>query len=73
MLERAREHLLEDVLGIVGAQSESLTDDRIHVAGEAVDELTPGLLVARAAAGDEPGVGERSDHVWKITTPLPVE
>src|SRR6266566_340947 len=47
------EDLLEDVLGVLVAQTEALARDRVHVAGEAFDEGSPRLLVAATAAGDE--------------------
>jgi hypothetical protein len=51
-----REHLLEDVVGVVLGQPEALDADREHVAGEPLDELVPGLRVALAAARDQLGV-----------------
>ena len=50
---RAREDLLEDVLRVGLRQSERLDRDRVDVAGEALDELTPRVVVPLAAAGDE--------------------
>ena len=44
LLVRAREHFLEDVLGVVLWQAKPLDDDRVDVAREAVDELAPGVL-----------------------------
>ena len=38
-------------------QAERLDRDRVHVAGEAIDELAPRVVVSRAAAGDELCVG----------------
>src|SRR5947208_15568853 len=45
--------LLEDVFGIVLAESEPLRRDRVDIPREALDERCPGFLVAVAAAGDE--------------------
>src|SRR5919204_4653858 len=67
MLVGACEDFLEDILGVVGAQAETLPDDRVDVAGEAVDELAPRRLVACAAPSNEPGIGQRSEHARKIT------
>ena len=41
MLVRAREHLLEDVLGVAGAQGIDAARDRVHVPREAIDQLAP--------------------------------
>ena len=57
MLVDPREHLLEDVLGVVLRKPKGLHRDRVHVAGEPLDELVPGALVPRAAPGDELGIG----------------
>ena len=59
----AREHLLEDVLGVVRREAEGLHGDRVDVAREAVDERAPGRLVAVPAAGDELGVAELGGQV----------
>ena len=53
----AGEDVLEDVLGVLLAEAEALHRDRVDVAREALDQLTPGVVVARAAACDERGVG----------------
>ena len=66
-LVRAREDLLEDVLRVVLGQPEPLHGDRVHVAGEPLDELPPGAFVAGAAARDELGVGELGGHA--VATP----
>ena len=55
---RAGEDLLEHVLGVLAPQPVCLAADRVHVAGEAGDELAPGVLVAAAAPGDELPVRE---------------
>ena len=39
-------------------QPEALDGDRVHVAGEPLDQLAPGFVVAVTAAGDEGGVGQ---------------
>jgi hypothetical protein len=49
----ACEDVLENVLGILRRQPEGLEGDRVDVAREALDELSPGLVVAVAAAGDQ--------------------
>ena len=54
----AGEDVLEDVLGVLLAQAEALDRDRVDVAREALDQLAPGIVVARAAAGDERGVAD---------------
>ena len=54
--EDAREHLLEDVLGVVRIEPVDARDDRVDVPPVAVDERLPRGLVARAAAADELGV-----------------
>ena len=56
-LVRAGEDVLEDVLGLVRREPVALHGDRVHVAREPLDELAPGGLVARAAAGGEARVG----------------
>ena len=56
MLVGTREDFLEDVLRVIAARPKPLRRDRVDVAREAVDELVPGALVARAAAGDELGI-----------------
>ena len=43
----AHEDVLEDVLGVVLGQAEALDGDRVDVAREALDELAPGVVVAR--------------------------
>src|SRR5919106_2612301 len=58
MLVRAREDLLEDVLGVVLAQAEGLRADRVDVTREAADQLAPRGLVAGAAARDHTRVGK---------------
>jgi hypothetical protein len=60
MLVRTGEDLLEDVLGILAPQPEGLGADRVDVAREAVHELAPRSLVARATARYETGVGKGS-------------
>ena len=62
LLVGAREDLLEGVLGGMLGERERAREDRVHVAGEALDEQLPGVVVARAAAGDELGVGWRGRH-----------
>jgi hypothetical protein len=52
----AREDVLVNVLGVLRRQAEGLDGDRVDVAGEALDELAPGLVVAAAAAGDQGSV-----------------
>src|SRR5437868_1721196 len=47
------ENLLEDVLGVMFAESEPLRRDRIDVARETLHERRPRLLIAVAATGDE--------------------
>src|SRR6478672_7141175 len=47
------EDLLEDVLGVLIPQTEALARDRIDVAGEALHESRPRILVAATAEGDE--------------------
>ena len=59
MLVRAREHLLEDVLGIGVGQAECLSRDRVDVARKALDQLRPRLLIPGPAAGDELAVTQR--------------
>ena len=54
----AGEDVLEDVLGVLLAEAEALDRDRVDVARETVDELAPGVVVARTAACDERGVGD---------------
>ena len=62
LLVDPREHLLEDVLRVVLAASRNALDaDRVDVAREALDELVPRLVVARAAARDELPVGQLCD------------
>src|SRR3954467_4518850 len=56
------EDFLEDVLGVGLRQAERLHRDGVHVAGEALDELPPGGLVAGAAARDELAVTQRRGH-----------
>ena len=56
-LVRPREDVLEDVVRLVGREPEALGRDRVDVAREPLDELAPGVLVARAAAGGQLGVG----------------
>ena len=53
-----REYVLEDILRVVGSEPETLDGDGVDVAGEALDELPPSLVVAFTAAGDEGGVGQ---------------
>ena len=57
LLVDAREDLLVDVLGVVLGEAERLDADRVDVARETVDELPPGVLVARATPRYELGVG----------------
>jgi hypothetical protein len=57
LLVDTREDLLVDVLGIVLGQAEGLDADRVDVARKTVDELPPGVLVARATPRYEFGVG----------------
>jgi 3-oxoacyl-[acyl-carrier protein] reductase len=64
MLIGAGEDLLEDVLSVVLWQPEGLDDDRVDIAGEALDQLTPGLVVARPAAGDQLRVRRNGLHGW---------
>src|ERR671918_1300782 len=56
VLVRAREDLLEDLLGVLLAEPVRLAADGVDVPREARDELAPRVLVAAAAAGDELGV-----------------
>jgi aquaporin TIP len=64
----AREHLLEHVLGVGLPEAEALDGNCVHVPGEAVDELAPGILVAGAAARDKLCVGfPGSCHVLILT------
>src|SRR4029077_1601879 len=56
MLVRAREDLLEDVLGVARLEPEALDADRVDVTREALDELAPGIVVPLATTRDEPGV-----------------
>ena len=49
MAEGSREHLLEDVLGVVLAQAVGAHGDRVDVARVALDEGRPGALVAGCA------------------------
>src|SRR3954447_18539515 len=58
------EHLLEDVLGVVLWEAEGLHADRVDVAREAVYELAPRVVVARAAARNELGVGKLARQCW---------
>src|SRR2546427_1621126 len=64
MLVRAREHFLEDVLGVRLRQPECLDRDRVDITREALDEIRPGLLVSRPAPRDELTVAERGHHGW---------
>src|SRR2546428_9456925 len=64
MLVRAREHFLEDVLGVRLRQPECLDRDRVDITREALDEVCPGLLVSRPAPRDELAVAERGHHGW---------
>src|SRR5207247_9797334 len=57
-----REDLLEDVLGVRLRQAKGLDRDRIDVAGEALDEIRPGLLVALPAPRDQLAIAERRRH-----------
>ena len=68
-LVRAREHLLEDILGIVLLKPVDPHRDRVHVAGEAVDQLLPGLLVAVSTAGDQVGVGYLGQRHYRLIKP----
>ena len=51
-----QEHLLERILGVVLGEAEALDGDCVHVAGEALDELVPGFVVAGPAPRDQLGV-----------------
>src|SRR5207344_1292515 len=51
-----REHVLEDVLGILLAQPESANADGVDVPGVALDELVPRFRISRAAPADDLGV-----------------
>ena len=62
ILVRAGEDLLEHVLGVRVGRPERLDRDRVDVAGEAIDELAPRVVVSRAAAGDELCVGFGDGH-----------
>ena len=66
VLVRAGEDLLEDVLRVGLGEAKRLDGDRVHVAGEAIDELAPRVVVSRAAAGDELGVGFDDGHVPRM-------
>jgi hypothetical protein len=57
-LVHTREHVLEDVLRVLRRKPKSLDRDGVDVAGKALDQLTPGLVVALSTAGDQGGVGE---------------
>ena len=61
MLVRAREDLLEDVLGVLVREPVRLGRDRVDITGEALDEDVPGLGLAGAAARDQICVGQRID------------
>src|SRR4051794_5837425 len=52
----AGEYVLEDVLGVRVAQAVGAGGDRVDVAGEALDQQSPGRLVTGAASPDEVGV-----------------
>ena len=62
VLVGAGEDLLEDILRVVLGEAERLDGDRVDVAGEALDELAPRVVVALAAAGDELRVGLDNVH-----------
>ena len=57
LLVGAYEDLLEGVLRRMRGEREPAREDRVHVAGEALDEQRPGVVVACSAASDELGVG----------------
>src|SRR5207244_4279114 len=59
VLVRPGEDLLEHVLRVCVAQPKALSRDRVDVAGEPLDQLAPGLLVAAPAARDERSVRKR--------------
>lgn len=54
LLERARKHLLEDILGVVLREAEGARRDRENVAGVRLDEFGPGSVVAIEATPDQP-------------------
>ena len=58
VLVGASEDLLEDVFCVMLRHLEALNRDRVDVAGEAVDQLAPGVVVAGAAPGDQLSVGQ---------------
>src|SRR6266516_1145258 len=60
VLVGAREDLLEDILGGVLGEPETLDGDRVDVAREPFDELAPGVLISGPATGDELGSGQVS-------------
>ena len=62
VLVDAREDLLEDVLRVVLREPECLDGDGIDVAGEALDELVPGRLVAGPAACHELRIRQGARH-----------
>ena len=68
VLVRAREHLLEDVVGVRLGQRNAC-GDRVDVAGIAVDERTPALVVAVTATRDELRVGQLVVHRSIIALP----
>src|SRR5436305_781579 len=62
LLVGACEDLLEGVLRRMCREGEPAREDRVHVAGEALDEQRPGVVVACSAASDELGVGWHDRH-----------
>jgi hypothetical protein len=65
VLVGAGENLLKDILGVVLREPIGLARDRVHVAGEALNEHGPGALVAVSASAHKVSVAERRrDGRW---------
>ena len=69
VLVRAREHLLEHVVGVRLGQPERLHGDRVDVAGVAIDEHAPGVVVAAATTSDQLRIGQLVVHRTIIALP----
>ena len=55
---------MEDVFRVRFREPKGLDGNRVHIAGEAIDELAPGIVVARTAACNELSVSFDNLHDW---------